>query len=58
VGTGLDLVIRDERKTTMASTFITTDERIDMAYWAEGLLGAYSATADQSLLCNGEKNCL
>jgi hypothetical protein len=42
----------------MSATFITASERIDMSYWADGLLGAYSATTDQTLLCNGEKNCL
>ena len=43
---------------TVANTFIRTDERIDLPYWAEGLLGAYSAARDTELLCNGEKSCL
>jgi hypothetical protein len=42
----------------MAATFITSAERIEMTYWVDGLLGSYSAIADQTSLCNGEKSCL
>jgi hypothetical protein len=41
---------------TANSTFITRDERIDMSYWAQGLLGSV-ATDLVAEMCVGEK-CL
>jgi len=43
--------------TAASTTFIASAERIDMTYWAQGLLGTFS-TDMAAELCNGEKSCL